>query len=186
MEHADITMETAEIHSMSMEFFTDPWMKEFFGDREKDFLSMQLEDAIRFIPYGTMVDEFQHIVYENPELTPQERRREWSRLEKIYMPHLDYEEDPFFSRGGFWQKQQHIYNSPFYYIDYVLAQSCAFQYKVWMDEDYKEAWKSYLALCRLSASKFYPEMLRECGLKVPFEDGYFEEIVEKLEKKLHA
>ena len=99
MEHADITMETAEIHSMSMEFFTDPWMKEFFGDREKDFLSMQLEDAIRFIPYGTMVDEFQHIVYETPELTPQERRREWSRLEKIYMPHLDYEEDPFFSRG---------------------------------------------------------------------------------------
>ena len=186
MEHADITMETAEIHSMSMEFFTDPWMKEFFGDREKDFLSMQLEDAIRFIPYGTMVDEFQHIVYETPELTPQERRREWSRLEKIYMPHLDYEEDPFFSKGGFWQKQQHIYNSPFYYIDYVLAQSCAFQYKVWMDEDYKEAWKSYLALCRLSASKFYPEMLRECGLKVPFEDGYFEEIVEKLEKKLHA
>ena len=186
MEHADITMETAEIHSMSMEFFTDPWMKEFFGDREKDFLSMQLEDAIRFIPYGTMVDEFQHIVYETPELTPQERRREWSRLEKIYMPHLDYEEDPFFSKGGFWQKQQHIYNSPFYYIDYVLAQSCAFQYKVWMDEDYREAWKSYLALCRLSASKFYPEMLRECGLKVPFEDGYFEEIVEKLEKKLHA
>ena len=51
-----------------------------------------------------------------------------------------------------------------------------------MDEDYKEAWKSYLALCRLSASKFYPEMLRECGLKVPFEDGYFEEIVDKLEK----
>ena len=186
MEHADITMETAEIHSMSMEFFTDPWMKEFFGDREKDFLSMQLEDAIRFIPYGTMVDEFQHIVYETPELTPQERRREWSRLEKIYMPHLDYEEDPFFSKGGFWQKQQHIYNSPFYYIDYVLAQSCAFQYKVWMDEDYREAWKSYLALCRLSASKFYPEMLQECGLKVPFEDGYFEEIVEKLEKKLHA
>ena len=185
-EFADITMETAEIHSMSMEFFTDPWMKEFFGDREKDFLSMQLEDAIRFIPYGTMVDEFQHIVYETPELTPQERRREWSRLEKIYMPHLDYEEDPFFSKGGFWQKQQHIYNSPFYYIDYVLAQSCAFQYKVWMDEDYREAWKSYLALCRLSASKFYPEMLRECGLKVPFEDGYFEEIVEKLEKKLHA
>ena len=67
---------------------------------------MHLEDAAAFIPYGCMVDEFQHIVYETPELTPQERRREWSRLEKIYMPHLDYEEDPFFSKGGFWQKQQ--------------------------------------------------------------------------------
>ena len=184
IEHADITMETAEIHSMSMEFFTNPWMERFFGDRSGDFLAMQLEDAIRFVPYGTMVDEFQQTVYENPELSPAERRQVWSRLEKEYMPHLDYEGDPFFSKGGFWQKQQHIYNSPFYYIDYVLAQTCAFQYKVWMEKDYKEAWKSYLALCRLSAGKFYQEMLREVGLKVPFEDGYFEEIVAKLSEKL--
>ena len=184
IEHADITMETAEIHSMSMEFFTNPWMKQFFGDRSDEFLSMQLEDAVRFVPYGTMVDEFQQTVYENPDLTPAERRAVWSRLEKEYMPHLDYEGDPFFSKGGFWQKQQHIYNSPFYYIDYVLAQTCAFQYKVWMDKDYKEAWKSYLALCRLSAGKFYREMLREVGLKVPFENGYFEEIVSSLSVKL--
>ena len=167
-----------------MEFFTNPWMERFFGDRSGDFLAMQLEDAIRFVPYGTMVDEFQQTVYENPELSPAERRQVWSRLEKEYMPHLDYEGDPFFSKGGFWQKQQHIYNSPFYYIDYVLAQTCAFQYKVWMEKDYKEAWKSYLALCRLSAGKFYQEMLREVGLKVPFEDGYFEEIVAKLSEKL--
>ena len=85
-----------------------------------------------------------------------------------------------------WQSKK--LQEQFYYrrAGKAMAQSCAFQYKVWMDEDYREAWKSYLALCRLSASKFYPEMLRECGLKVPFEDGYFEEIVEKLEKKLHA
>ena len=184
LEHSDITMETAEIHSMSMEFFTDPWMKDFFGDRAQDFLTLQLEDAIKFVPYGTMVDEFQHIVYENPEMTPEERRQTWSRLEKEYMPHLDYEGDPFFSKGGFWQKQQHIYNTPFYYIDYVLAQTCAFQYKIRMDEDYRAAWDSYLKLCRLSASDFYPVMLREVGLKVPFEDGYFVEIVQKLRKKL--
>lgn len=184
LEHSDITMETAEIHSMSMEFFTDPWMKDFFGDRAQDFLTLQLEDAIKFVPYGTMVDEYQHIVYENPEMTPEERRQTWSRLEKEYMPHLDYEGDPFFSKGGFWQKQQHIYNTPFYYIDYVLAQTCAFQYKIRMDEDYRAAWDSYLKLCRLSASDFYPVMLREVGLKVPFEDGYFVEIVQKLREKL--
>lgn len=186
LEHNDITMETAEIHSMSMEFFTDPWMEDFFGARYEDFLKMQLEDAIRFVPYGTMVDEFQHIVYENPELTPKQRRQAWSDLEKVYMPHLDYEKDPFFGEGGYWQRQQHIFNSPFYYIDYVLAQSCAFQYKVWMDENYEEAWDSYLKLCKLSASGFYADMLKEVGLKVPFEDGYFEQIVEKLEKKLQA
>lgn len=184
LEHSDITMETAEIHSMSMEFFTDPWMKDFFGERAQDFLALQLEDAIKFVPYGTMVDEFQHIVYENPEMTPEERRAVWSRLEKEYMPHLDYEDDPFFSKGGFWQKQQHIYNTPFYYIDYVLAQTCAFQYKIWMDDDYRAAWDSYLKLCRLSASGFYPDMLRQVGLKVPFEDGYFVEIVQKMREKV--
>ena len=181
LEHADITMETAEIHSMSMEFFTDPWMKEFFGERYQDFLVMQLEDAIRFVPYGTMVDEFQHIVYEKPDLTPEQRRQVWSDLEKVYMPHLDYEDDPYFGRGGYWQRQQHIYNSPFYYIDYVLAQTCAFQYKVWMDENYEEAWQSYLELCRLSAGDFYGNMLRAAGLRSPFEDGYFGALVQKLQ-----
>ncbi len=184
LEHNDITMETAEIHSMSMEFFTDPWMKDFFGGRSGEFLTMQLEDAIRFVPYGTMVDEFQHIVYENPDMPPAERKRTWRDLERVYMPHLDYEDDPFFSKGGYWQRQQHIYNSPFYYIDYVLAQTCAFQYKVWMDENYQEAWESYLRLCKLSAKDFYGNMLRSVGLKVPFEDGYFEEIVGKLSQKL--
>lgn len=184
LEHNDITMETAEIHSMSMEFFTDPWMEKFFGERYEEFLVMQLEDAIRFVPYGTMVDEFQHIVYENPDLTPAERKRAWHDLEQVYMPHLDYEEDPFFGKGGYWQRQQHIYNSPFYYIDYVLAQTCAFQYKAWMDEDYQGAWDSYLKLCRLSAKDFYADMLKKVGLKVPFEDGYFEELVKKLEEKL--
>lgn len=54
MEHSDITMETAETHSMSMEFFTNPWMEQFFGSRAGDFLKSQLEDAVVFIPYGSM------------------------------------------------------------------------------------------------------------------------------------
>ena len=116
-EHSDITMETAEIHSMSMEFFTQKWMPLFFGDRAQDYIEMHLEDSVAFIPYGCMVDEFQHIVYENPDMTPKERRAAWLELEKVYRPHQDYEEDPYFGKGGFWQRQQHIYNSPFYYID---------------------------------------------------------------------
>ena len=100
------------------------------------------------------------------------------------MPHLDYEDDPFFSKGGYWQRQPHIYNNPFYYIDYVLAQTCAFQYKVWMNEDYRGAWNSYLKLCRLSAKRFYPDMLKEVGLKVPFDNGYFGGLIQKLENML--
>lgn len=185
LEHADITMETAEIHSMSMEFFTEPWMKLFFGDRTVDYLSMHFEDAAIFIPYGTMVDEFQHIVYENPDLTPGERKEVWRKLEKEYKPHLDYTGYMFFEKGGFWQKQQHIYNSPFYYIDYVLAQICAFQYKIKMDDNYEAAWESYLELCRLSASDFYGNMLKKVGLEVPFEDGCVQRIVNALERKLN-
>ncbi len=184
LEHQDITMETAEVHSMSMEFFTEPWAELFFGGRADDYRAMHLEDAAAFIPYGCMVDEFQHIVYENPEMTPAQRNAAWSKLEKEYKPHLDYSEDPVLSQGRYWQRQQHIYNSPFYYIDYCIAQTCAFQYKVKMDEDYKAAWDSYLKLCRLSASDFFTGLLGQAGLDNPFEDGSLKEMVDKLEKKI--
>ena len=183
-EHADITMETAECHSMSMEYFTYGWMDKFFGDRKDDYLKMHFEDAAIFVPYGCMVDEFQHIVYANPDMTPQDRKDAWAKLEKEYRPHLDYEDDPFFANGGYWQRQSHIFQSPFYYIDYVLASICAMQYKVQMDENFDAAWNNYLKLCKLSAKDFYVNVIREAGLNSPFEDGCMEELVGKLEKKV--
>ena len=128
------------------------------------------------------MDEFQHIVYENPDMTPDERHAAWLKLEGEYRPHQDYGDDRFFGKGGFWQRQQHIYTSPFYYIDYCLAQTCALQYKVKMDADFGAAWESYLKLCRLSASDFFTNMIREVGLMSPFEPGCMKNIVEKLEK----
>ena len=182
-EHSDIGIETAEIHSMSMEFFAEKWTELFFGDRAQDYIDMHLEDSAAFIPYGCMVDEFQHIVYENPEMTPAQRKEAWSKLEKVYKPHLDYGDNPFFGKGGFWQKQTHIYGMPFYYIDYCLAQICALQFKVKMDENFGKAWEAYLKLCKLSASDFYTNMLKEVGLDVPFEEGCVKNIVTKLEAK---
>lgn len=181
-EHSDIGMETAEIHSMSMEFFTQGWMQMFFGDRAQDYIEMHLEDSAAFIPYGCMVDEFQHIVYSNPDMTPAERHAAWLKLEKEYRPHQDYGDDKFFGKGGIWQRQQHIYNSPFYYVDYCLAQTCALQYKVKMDDNYKAAWESYLKLCKLSASDFFTNMIKEVGLDSPFEPGCLKNIVKNLEK----
>lgn len=181
-EHAEIGMETAEIHSMSMEFFAEKWMPLFFGDRARDYIDMHLEDAAAFIPYGCMVDEFQHIVYGNPDMTPAERKAAWRKLEKEYKPHLDYGDNKFFGQGGYWQRQLHIYDYPLYYIDYCLAQTCALQYKVRMDEDFAGAWESYLKLCMLSASDFYTNMLKDVGLDSPFEEGAIKNIVEKLKK----
>ncbi len=183
-EHMDITMETAEIHSMSMEFFTEPWMEMFFGERADDYRKMHFEDAAVFIPYGTMVDEFQHIVYDDPGLTPKARKATWRDLEKQYKPHLNYDGCPYYEAGGFWQKQHHIYDLPFYYIDYCLAQTCALEYKNWMDRDYQEAWQSYLKLCNLSASDFYGGLLKKAGLEIPFEDGCLAHLARGLEEKL--
>ena len=182
-EHADIGMETAEIHSMSMEFFTEPWYHLFFGkETAQEYTDMHLEDAVIFVPYGCMVDEFQHIIYDNPNLTPKERKQVWKDLERDYKPHLFYDGLEFFENGCFWQKQHHIYSFPLYYIDYVIAQLCAFEYKIWMDKDRKAAWQSYLKLCRMSAAKFHTELLEEAGLETPFKNGVLAKIVENLEK----
>ena len=181
-EYADITMETAEIHSMSMEYFTYGWMEKFFGDRKDDYLDMHFKDAAIFVPYGTMVDEFQHHVYEKPEMTPAERRALWLELEKEYRPSMDYDNDPFYGAGGLWQRQSHIYNVPFYYIDYVLASVCAMQFKVMMDEDFEKAWANYLKLCKLSARDFFVNVIKEVGLNSPFEEGCMKELVDKLNR----
>ena len=182
-EHADIGMETAEIHSMSMEFFTEPWYGLFFGEEKTAaYTDMHLEDAVIFVPYGCMVDEFQHEVYDRPDMTPMERKEMWKKLEKEYKPHMDYAGLDFFERGCFWQKQHHIYSFPLYYIDYVIAQLCAFEYKIWMDKDRQSAWESYLKLCRISASEFHTDLLQQSGIESPFKDGVISKIVENLKK----
>lgn len=180
LEHADITMETAEVHSMSMEFFTKSWMNNFFGDRAEDFKYMHKASSIAFIPYGCMVDEFQHEVYKNPDISPLERRKLWMKLEKVYMPMLDYDDMPFYSTGGIWQRQAHIYEMPFYYIDYCLAQICALQFNVLMNKDYDDAWKKYLIFAKLGAKGFFTDMLKLVDLKSPFEDGCIKWIVDNI------
>jgi M3 family oligoendopeptidase len=182
-EHADITMETAETHSMSMEFFTQPWMNLLFGKRAAEYAEMHLEEAVTFIPYGTMVDEFQDICYADPGLSPKTRCEVWRDLEKQYKPHLNYEGCDCFAEGRFWQKQHHIFDCPLYYIEYCIAGTNALQYKAWMDRNFREAWESYLKLCRLSASDYFTKMLPAVGLTVPFEDGCLAYVVKGLRKQ---
>ena len=182
MEHNNIKMETAETHSMSMEFFAEKWMELFFGDRADEYRDMHFKDDVIFIPYGCMVDEFQEIIYSKPELTKEERLEVWKDLEKQYKPHLAYENDEFEGEGRRWQRQLHIYECPFYYIDYCLAQTCALQFKIMMEENYEEAWNKYLAFAKESAKDSFNNMLNNVGLKSPFEDGYMEALVKKLDK----
>jgi len=176
------TYEAAEIHSMSMEFFTWPWMKLFFEEEEEKYRFFHISDALLFIPYGVSVDEFQHVVYENPDMTPENRKKAWREIEKKYLPYIDYEDNEFLEDGGYWQQQRHIYESPFYYIDYTLAQLCAFQFWKKSLDNREEAWKDYLALCKLGGSMSFLNLVKSAKLVSPFEDGSIKSIVDPVEK----
>lgn len=185
-EYTVPTMESAEIHSMSMEFFTWPWMELFFKEDTEKFAFMHLSGALSFIPYGVAVDEFQHVVYENPEMTPQERKQAWRDIERVYLPHRDYADNAFLEEGGYWQRQLHIYVVPFYYIDYTLAQLCAFQFWVRAAENREEAWRDYLTLCRLGGSKSFVDLVKAGNLKSPFEDGAVASVIGQIDAWLES
>ena len=178
------TMEAAEIHSMSMEFFTWPWMKKFFKEDTKKFKYKHISGSLSFLPYGACVDHFQHWVYENPEVSPKERKDKWLELESIYMPWRAYDDMVFIKDGGVWQGQLHIYQMPFYYIDYTLAQTCAFQFWIKNEKDHDSAWQDYLNLCRAGGSLSFVNLVKLANLSSPFEDGCLENVVKYVNKWL--
>lgn len=162
----------AEIHSMSMEQFAYPYAELFFGDKAEQYRFQHLQEAMTFVPFGVAVDEFQHIVYENPDMTPQERTNAWRELEKKYMPWRDYgEESDFFTMGGWWYHKLHIYHYPFYYINYTLTTMGAMEFKKKQAQDKAACWKDYMTICKLGGSLGYLDTLRAANLAVPFEKG---------------
>lgn len=165
------TSEINEIHSMSMELWTYPWMENFFGDKAEEYRREHLADALMKIPYMLCVDEYQHKVFENPEMTTMGRRAVWSGLEKIYMPWRNYAGNEFLESGAFWIKQQHIFLYPFYYVDYAMAQMGAFEFYTKMKEDRKAAWADYYKLCAAGGSMGYFDLLKYSGLHKVLEDG---------------
>lgn len=165
------TSEINEIHSMSMELWTYPWMENFFGDKAEEYRREHLADALMKIPYMLCVDEYQHKVFENPEMTVMERRAVWRDLEKIYMPWRNYAGNEFLESGAFWIKQQHIFLYPFYYVDYAMAQMGAFEFYTKMKEDRKAAWADYYKLCAAGGSMGYFDLLKYSGLHKVLEDG---------------
>lgn len=164
------TLESCEIHSMTMEFFGWASAEDFFGEGAHKFCRKHLEDAIKFIPYGTMVDHFQHIVYENPKMTPEERIAQWKKLTEIYMPWIDLDGSHFYGEGRAWQRQTHIYERPFYYIDYCLAQTVALQFWAVMQRDRKEAFERYMKLVSLGGEETFDGLVAAAGLDTPFGD----------------
>lgn len=177
--------EAAEIHSMSMEFLAWPWINKFFEHDTDKYKFSHLADSLTFLPYGVTVDEFQHGVYENPTLTPDERKDLWRKIEKKYLPFKDYDDDVFTEKGTYWYRQGHIFGVPFYYIDYTLAQVVAFQYWIKSQADHQNAFDSYLALCKLGGSKSFVGLLEASNLQNPFKAGTVKEIIKPLQEYLN-
>jgi M3 family oligoendopeptidase len=171
------TMEACEIHSMSMEFITWPWMQLFFEEDTDKFFFSHLSGRLNFIPYGVTVDEFQHCIYENPDATPDERKEMWRDTEKKYLPDIDYGDNDFLERGGFWFHQGHIFKKPFYYIDYCLADICALQFWRKCNHDRNIAWADYLDLCKAGGSKSFLELVKIAKIESPFNKEVVESIV---------
>jgi M3 family oligoendopeptidase len=171
------TYEACEIHSMSMEFFAWPWMDLFFeGDTEKYKFS-HLSSAILFLPYGVAVDEFQHVVYENPDMTPKQRDEAWREIDKKYRPYVDFDGNAYLENGGLWKRQGHIFRSPFYYIDYCLAQICALQFWNRSQHNDPTAWSDYLTLCKAGGSKSFLGLVKLANLNNPFEPSTVQPVI---------
>ncbi|AGL90654.1 M3 family oligoendopeptidase [Candidatus Phytoplasma australiense] len=174
------TLEAAEISSMGMEFLAWPWMKNFFGSEEAKYKFLHLSEGLNFLLYGALVDYFQEEIYQNPHITPQERKKIWRDLEKKYLLINEYESDLFLEKGNFWLRQSHIFSSPFYYIDYTLAQVCAFELWSLSQKDYQQAWETYLKLCQIGGSQSFLKLLEKTGLKSPFDEKHFKTIVDSI------
>ncbi len=178
------TLDACEIHSMSMEFFAYPYLELFFKEDTKKYKESHLSDTMKFLPYACCVDHFQHIVYENPNLSIAEIKETWSKLEKLYLPWRDYGECSFTASGTFWYKQGHIFSSPFYYIDYALAQICALTFHLLNLKDHKKAWEKYLDLCRLGGTKPILKLLETINFPNPFEEDTLKNIAKEISNKL--
>lgn len=171
-------METHECHSMSMEFLCHKWMSDFFGDNAEKYRYCHIVSALSFIPYGVIVDEFQHIVYENPDLSPEERKAEYLRLEEKYRPYLSFEGIPYLEKGTRWQYQMHIYESPFYYIDYCLAQCVAFGFLCLSREDFDLSLEKYVDFLKSTGGVSFSELVENAGMVSPFKKGSLEKTAE--------
>ncbi len=181
---SSISMETAEVHSMSMEFLAYPWIDLFFGDKTEEYKFNHIGGAVTFIPYGTIVDYFQQTCYDNPDMTPAERIAFYNKIEREFLPWTSTEGIPAVQDGRRWQRQAHIFESPFYYIDYCLAQFTALQFLAMSQQDYKAAFDKYIEFLNYGGTKTFTELLNACGLKSPFEEESFKLVTASVEKIL--
>lgn len=176
------TLEACEVHSMGMEFLAQPYYDAFFSERDAAlFRKKHLAESVLLLPYIAMVDEFQHLVYSGQAEGERGREKAWEALENKYMPDVEFDDLEAWKRSR-WIRQLHIFQVPFYYIDYAIAQVGAWQLWAQSLRDKNAALANYLMLCKLGGTLPLKEFFAAGRLRLPFEKGMLKGLMSEIEK----
>ncbi len=178
--------EVAELASMSMELISmDHWDK--FFDNSEDLIRAkkdQLKDVLKTLPWVAVVDQFQHWIYTNPDHTSEERAEAWTKIfEPFGNNFTNWSEHPH-ALENLWQKQLHIFEVPFYYIEYGIAQLGAIA--VWKNykDDPEKGLSNYLEALKLGYTKTIKEIYETAGIEFNFTAAYVKELADFVQKEL--
>ncbi|MEZ6183880.1 MAG: M3 family oligoendopeptidase [Planctomycetota bacterium] len=167
------TSDACEVHSMGMEYLSLPYLDEFFTpEQQARFTHSRWKRGVELLCYVSVVDAFQHWVYEHPQATPDERDQTWVRLQDTFLPGIDWSGEAERYRASRWYAQLHIFRYPFYYIDYAIAETGAMQLGMLDTQDHEGCLATYLELCRLGGTGSVLQLFQGAGLRSPFDpDG---------------
>src|SRR6476659_9201235 len=172
-------MEIAEVASMSMELFSMDHWDIFFNNREelKRAKEYQLERVITIFPWIAIIDKFQHWVYENPAHTKEQRAATWMDiLNEFTSPEIDFSGLDEYRKYG-WQRQLHLFEVPFYYIEYGIAQLGAIGLWMQFKKNKHTALNNYIQALSLGGTVTLPQLFQTAGLKFDFSSQYVSELM---------
>jgi len=179
-------MEIAEVASMSMELFTmDHW--HIFFDNEEELRRakrQQLERSISIFPWIAIIDKFQHWVYEHPDHTVADRTAKWNEIQDEFSPNVvDWSGLEAF-RETAWQRQLPLFEVPFYYIEYGIAQLGAIAMWKQYKENPQQALDNYVAALSLGGTKTLPELYKAAGIKFDFSPAYVKDLADFVKQEM--
>jgi len=179
-------MEIAEVASMSMELFSMYHWDSFFSNPEdlKRAREHQLERTITIFPWIAIIDKFQHWIYENPNHTIEERTDKWMDiLEEFSTNSIDITGLEEFRKIG-WQRQLHLFEVPFYYIEYGIAQLGAIGMWMQYKKNPEQALNNYINALSLGGTKTLPDLYAAAGLKFDFSPAYIKTLMEFVNEEM--
>jgi oligoendopeptidase F len=180
--------EVAELASMSMELISmDHW--DIFFTNEDDLKRAKrehLEDIIETLPWVATIDKFQHWLYENPNHTEDDRRKNWNIIFDEFSDTVTDWHGLQDAKDFLWQKQLHLYEVPFYYIEYGMAQLGAIA--IWRNfrQDRANGLQGYMNALKLGYMKSIPEIYKAANIKFDFSKVYIKELMDFVKKELNA